>query len=650
MQNLTVIIPYCDGQTTVERLLNSLPASLPVIVVDDVSRVPYVSTHPHVRAIRLTKKGYFSGAVNAGIQAALPHHDILILNQDVWFENSDWQDFIGNTLSDPGLGLVGERITHHPAWPDGYIQGTFMWMRRRTIEAVGLLNERDYPLWGATAELQLRAARQGFRAVSGLVPGLRHERQRGQPFGSSIAALIEREPHNRALYLRTPPAVSVIITSHSYGRYLSDAVNSLIGGPTSLGPMAAQSFQSFEIIIVDDGSTDETREVGQSLADASRAIRYIRRDKKGGTPAANNTGIREAHGKYIAILCADDMRESDSLEYLYRACEAKPGMFAYDDMTILAGKRGKAWPMGEYDFGRMLYKNNIHAGIMFPKAAWAKAGGYPEIMDEGREDWAFNVALGRVGCCGVHVPKAGYLYRREGQNRSLTNTGPEWRQHFQQQIISLFPDLYGGQELPMGCCGGGKRGASSNGYSSNGKAATMEIPNSPGGDMVLVKYLGGNAGEEQWRGVNSKRTYIFGGSREVGWVERRDLTGTQARPGLLDVRENRRAVFELYTPPTPAAPVPAVVTIVTSDGISQAEAHDVPFGEVVLNQRQSELEAEKELQIVTAGEVGGAEFLDSLAATLPTEETAFIESDEVPGVSEIQVKKKAAPRKKKTTS
>ena len=85
MDNLTVIIPYRNGAATVERLLDSLPKDIPVIVADDQSTAPYQTHRPNVRAIRLDARGYFSGAVNRGISEC--QTDVLILNQDVWFDS-----------------------------------------------------------------------------------------------------------------------------------------------------------------------------------------------------------------------------------------------------------------------------------------------------------------------------------------------------------------------------------------------------------------------------------------------------------------------------------------------------------------------------------------------------------------------------------
>jgi glycosyltransferase involved in cell wall biosynthesis len=91
------------------------------------------------------------------------------------------------------------------------------------------------------------------------------------------------------------PAVSIIIPTHNYARFLSEAVESVLG----------QTFSDFELIIVDDGSTDDTADVVNTFLRDQR-VRYIHQDKRGPS-AARNAGIRAARGEFIALLDADDV-------------------------------------------------------------------------------------------------------------------------------------------------------------------------------------------------------------------------------------------------------------------------------------------------------------------------------------------------------
>jgi len=543
VDNLTAVVPFWNGHDTIGKLLDSLPADLPVVVVDDRSDEPLHLDRCNVRVVRPEKRGYFSGAVNAGLDAC--QTDVLVLNQDVWLEGDAWLDLLAEKRD--RFALVGDTAGKHPAWPKRYAHGTFMFMRRDAIDAVGGLNARDYPLWGATCEWQLRAVRKGFK-VSLIKPKwLHHDGRGGQEprrrLGAAITEAIKREPDKRALFLWTPPAISVVMPCYNYGHYLPDAVNSLVGGLTCLGEMPGQTFQSFEIVIVDDASTDgQSGEIGQSLADPWKGIRHVQLPQNKGTPGAINEGVRRAHGYFIHVLSADDMREPWALERLYRACLKDRRGVAYGNIrTFKGGRRGHPLRLAEYDFEQLLKRNMMPAGIMYPKKAWEEVGGYPEEMVHGREDWAFNIRLGVHGWCGVHVGESGNLCRREGQNRSVRTATNEWWRTFRQQLLNLFPEIYRG-ERPMRCCGG--RGRRSN-PSSKKVIVAGGNPGNPGHDMVPVKYVGSSSADMTWYGPVSRKTYVFGGATRYGYVDERDLaTGRSRSPGLLEMAEGRRRVFQ----------------------------------------------------------------------------------------------------------
>ena len=87
--------------------------------------------------------------------------------------------------------------------------------------------------------------------------------------------------------------VSTVIPTFNYGQYVGDAVKSAL----------AQTYKNMEVIVVDDGSTDDTR---QRLQPYMNRIRYVHQANRG-LPAARNTGIRHARGQWVALLDADDL-------------------------------------------------------------------------------------------------------------------------------------------------------------------------------------------------------------------------------------------------------------------------------------------------------------------------------------------------------
>jgi glycosyltransferase involved in cell wall biosynthesis len=377
------------------------------------------------------------------------------------------------------------------------------------------------------------------------------------------------------------PIISIIMPCFNYGRFLRDAVNSLIGGPTCLGEFAPQTFQNFEIVIVNDASTDDTNEIALSLVDGR--IKYRRNDRNIGTAATLNVGIQTSMGKLITFLSADDMMETTRLEKLYQAMMSNTHRAIYDDMRVFDGKeRGDIWPMPDYDFDRVLYKTGtMHAGSLYSRVAWQEAGGYPELFKDGREDWAFNVALGAKGWCGIRVKEPLYLYRRQGQNRSDKLTGSQWRMTFLGRMQATFPNLYRG-ERPQMCCGNSNKRAAAAKAGAGGAAAkaggtgTFNI-----GDegMTLLEFQLPKAGHVTYIGTVTHQTYVFSSIRKRGYVDSRDASALLARiedrrHAFIQVEEARQPVA---TPPlaevAPAKePAPALATeeLVITETVPQA--------------------------------------------------------------------------------
>ena len=125
--------------------------------------------------------------------------------------------------------------------------------------------------------------------------------------------------------------VSIGLPTYNRAHLLSRAIESVL----------AQSFTDFELIVVDDGSTDNTEELVKSFQDGR--IRYLKHENNRGLMASRNTALRESHGKYLAFQDSDDWWRPDFLKENIHLLEDAPqsvgGVYARIEKQYFDGKK-----------------------------------------------------------------------------------------------------------------------------------------------------------------------------------------------------------------------------------------------------------------------------------------------------------------------
>ena len=106
------------------------------------------------------------------------------------------------------------------------------------------------------------------------------------------------------------PLITIYITNHNYGKFISKSVESVLN----------QTFKNFELIIIDDGSTDNSINIIQKYYDNHKNINFIKQRRKG-LVASNNIAINIAKGKYIMRLDADDWLHKNALKEMLSVME-----------------------------------------------------------------------------------------------------------------------------------------------------------------------------------------------------------------------------------------------------------------------------------------------------------------------------------------
>ena len=213
--------------------------------------------------------------------------------------------------------------------------------------------------------------------------------------GPSRGSSTVPEDHSR-------PTVSVIIPCYGQAGYLGEAVASVV----------AQTFTDWEIVVVDDGSPDDTAEKAQRLVAAhpDRRIRLLRQVNQG-LPSARNNGIAASTGRYILPLDADNLLMPEMLEKTVALLEAEPSVaIAYTDYERF-GKESRRNDTGVWNIDALAFSNQLEACSLFRREVWGAVGGYNPNMRWGYEDWDFWIGAAEHGFVGKRIPEPLFRYR-----------------------------------------------------------------------------------------------------------------------------------------------------------------------------------------------------------------------------------------------
>jgi len=174
--------------------------------------------------------------------------------------------------------------------------------------------------------------------------------------------------------MKLNPKVSVIMSVYNDEKYVADAIRSILN----------QTYEDFEFIIVNDGSTDRTQEIIDSFKD-DRLVK-IRNERNSGVAKSINTALKVARGEFIAIQDSDDLSLNNRLKDMVNLLEKSPNMVALVvSLYIEVDEKGKV--LGPVFFPtdfEVLRKNFIrkrslrHPALLMKKKALEKVGFYNE--------------------------------------------------------------------------------------------------------------------------------------------------------------------------------------------------------------------------------------------------------------------------------
>jgi glycosyltransferase involved in cell wall biosynthesis len=212
------------------------------------------------------------------------------------------------------------------------------------------------------------------------------------------------------------PSVSVVMPTYNADRYLGQAIDSIL----------SQTHQAFELLVVDDGSTDDTPGLLASYAESDPRVRVISQSNQG-VSAALNRGIADASAAWVAIMHSDDVALSGRIERQLRAAAEMPDVVAWGTYAFHIGANGKRLGLGQVGFttreefrsararGKPIWL--IHPTSLLRRDVLLQVGGYDPFFDCGEDLDLFSRMADRGPV--LALPEPLLLYRVHSESNTL---------------------------------------------------------------------------------------------------------------------------------------------------------------------------------------------------------------------------------------
>ena len=212
--------------------------------------------------------------------------------------------------------------------------------------------------------------------------------------------------------MREQPLISVVIPCFNDERHLGDAIRSAL----------EQTYPHVEVIVVDDGSTDESVSVAQSFGDRVTVLRK----RNGGPASARNVGMHAARGAFVTFLDSDDILLPEFLSKTAAVLAADPSLaFVYVQLEHFGAKTGRS-DFPEFDVQRLTKGNYLRPTALL-RADRIRGVEFDERLRSGWEDWDYFLTLSERSERGRLLDEPLMLYRKHPQGERLSDLMVEAR-------------------------------------------------------------------------------------------------------------------------------------------------------------------------------------------------------------------------------
>lgn len=231
--------------------------------------------------------------------------------------------------------------------------------------------------------------------------------------------------------------VSIIIPCYNQAEYLEESIQSALN----------QTYSNIEIIIVNDGSTDNTLEIAQKIYKQYPAIIRVVDQENKGLSEARNSGIRNANGTCILPLDADDLIDVNMIEICVKALIAHNVDIIYTDYRRFGADDSVIITHPSVELYNLQFSNIFGATALYKRNVWEQAGGYKVNMKGGYEDWEFWINAAKSGFSFFHVDKPLFSYRVK--EISMYTEALERHRYLHSKIMLNHPELFTLRQLDI---------------------------------------------------------------------------------------------------------------------------------------------------------------------------------------------------------
>jgi glycosyltransferase involved in cell wall biosynthesis len=219
--------------------------------------------------------------------------------------------------------------------------------------------------------------------------------------------------------------ISVIIPTYNRAHLITDAIDSVLN----------QTYENFELLVIDDHSTDDTKDVVKHYDDPR--IKYLLNKRKKGAQGARNTGILNSGGDYISFLDSDDQWLNDKLEVQLNEMSKSGTKFSYTNRIVKTEKEQIKYDINPTD----LYKENYigtFSSVMISKKLQKKAG----LLDEfllSCQDWDYWIRI-RDYATPYLIEKPLVVFNHQNHER-ITNTSSDSLQGHKKILEKYYSEI-----------------------------------------------------------------------------------------------------------------------------------------------------------------------------------------------------------------